>query len=93
MALNDAMVIVGAGQAGATAAASLREAGFEGPVRLIGQEREARYERPALSKGYLQGTFDRDTLAVHPPAWYLENDVDLVLDTSVVGVDAARSAR
>ena len=87
MARNEAMVIVGAGQAGATAAASLRDAGFAGPVMLIGQEREAPYERPALSKGYLQGTVFRENLAVHQPAWYAENDVDLVLDTSVVGVD------
>jgi 3-phenylpropionate/trans-cinnamate dioxygenase ferredoxin reductase subunit len=87
MAKNEAMVIVGAGQAGATAAASLRDAGFDGPVVLIGQEREAPYERPALSKGYLQGTVFRENLAVHQPAWYADNDVDLVLDTSVVGVD------
>jgi 3-phenylpropionate/trans-cinnamate dioxygenase ferredoxin reductase component len=87
MAKNEAMVIVGAGQAGATAAASLRDAGFDGPVMLIGQEREAPYERPALSKGYLQGTVFRENLAVHQPAWYADNDVDLVLDTSVVGVD------
>jgi len=89
MAKNEAMVIVGAGQAGATAAAALREAGFDGPVLLIGQEREAPYERPALSKGYLQGMVERDTLAVHPPAWYAENDVELMLGNAVVGLDAA----
>jgi len=89
MATNEAMVIVGAGQAGGTAAAALRDAGFDGPLMLIGQEREAPYERPALSKGYLQGTVERDSTAVHPPSWYVENDVDLIIDTAVVGIDPA----
>ena len=89
MQTNDAMVIVGAGQAGATAAAALRDSGFDGPVLLIGQESEPPYERPALSKGYLQGTVERESTAVHPPAWYVENDVDLILGTAVVGIDPA----
>jgi len=89
MQTTDAMVIVGAGQAGATAAAALRDSGFDGPVLLIGQESEPPYERPALSKGYLQGTVQRESTAVHPPAWYVENDIELILGTAVVDVDPA----
>jgi 3-phenylpropionate/trans-cinnamate dioxygenase ferredoxin reductase component len=44
------MVIIGAGEAGARAAAALREQGYAGPVTLIGEERHLPYERPPLSK-------------------------------------------
>ena len=49
------IVIVGAGQAGGTAALQLRAAGFEGDVALIGAEPHPPYERPPLSKAYLTG--------------------------------------
>src|SRR6478752_2123030 len=87
MAKYEVMVVAGGRPAGATAAASPRDGGFDGPVVLIGPGRGAPYGPPALSKGYLQGTVLRENLAVHQPAWYADNDVDLVLDTSVVGVD------
>ena len=48
-------MIVGAGQAGAKAAESLRAEGFDGPVVLLGEETEQPYERPPPSKGYLLG--------------------------------------
>jgi len=67
MAVEGAYVIVGASLAGASAAQALREAGFTGPVVLIGEEGEQPYERPGLSKGYLMGKDERDKLDVHPP--------------------------
>ncbi|HEX4816169.1 MAG TPA: FAD-dependent oxidoreductase [Nonomuraea sp.] len=70
-------VIVGAGLAGAKAAQTLREEGFDGEIVLIGAESERPYERPPLSKDYLQGRSDRDTIFVHTPDWYAENGVDL----------------
>jgi len=80
-------LIVGAGLAGATAAESLREEGFDGRIVLIGEETERPYERPPLSKGYLLGTAERDTIYVHPESWYAEHDVDLRLGTTVAGID------
>ena len=80
-------LIVGAGLAGAKAAESLREEGFDGPIVLIGEETERPYERPPLSKGYLLGTAERDTIYVHPETWYAEHDVDLRLGTTVAGID------
>jgi len=80
-------LIVGAGLAGATAAESLREEGFDGRIVLIGEETERPYERPPLSKGYLLGTAERDTIYVHPETWYAEHDVDLRLGTTVAGID------
>lgn len=56
MDANTAHVIVGASLAGATAARTLREEGYQGPLVLIGEETEPPYERPPLSKGYLLGT-------------------------------------
>src|SRR5271170_547084 len=79
MTENPAYVIVGAGLAGAKAAETLREEGFSGPVILIGDETERPYERPPLSKDYLAGNAERDTIFVHPEEWYADHDVDLRL--------------
>jgi len=88
MNANAAHVIVGASLAGAKAAETLRAEGFDGPVVLIGEETERPYERPSLSKDYLLGKADRETIYVHPPAWYAEHDVDLRLGVPVTGIDA-----
>ncbi|TQJ85262.1 NAD(P)/FAD-dependent oxidoreductase [Streptomyces sp. SLBN-31] len=89
MAAHTALVIVGAGLAGAKAAQTLREEGFSGPVVLLGEESEHPYERPPLSKGYLLGKDERDTVYVHPPQWYADHDVDLRLGTAVAAIDPA----
>lgn len=89
MAANTAFVIVGASLAGAKAAQTLREEGFDGPIALLGEEDERPYERPPLSKGYLLGKDERDTAYVHPPQWYAEHDVDLRLGTTVTAIDPA----
>jgi 3-phenylpropionate/trans-cinnamate dioxygenase ferredoxin reductase subunit len=86
---NGAYVIVGASLAGAKAAEALRTEGFDGPVILIGDEIERPYERPPLSKGYLLGSADRDSIYVHSPEWYGDHDVDLRLGTTVTGIDPA----
>jgi 3-phenylpropionate/trans-cinnamate dioxygenase ferredoxin reductase component len=67
-------VVVGAGEAGGTAAATLREAGFDGDVVLIGAEPMAPYERPPLSKEYLRG--ESGHVFVRPPEWYAEHAID-----------------
>jgi 3-phenylpropionate/trans-cinnamate dioxygenase ferredoxin reductase subunit len=90
MAENTAIVIVGAGLAGAKAAQILREEGFGGTVTLLGEESERPYERPPLSKGYLLGQKERDSVYVHPAQWYAEHDVDLRLGTAVTAIDPAR---
>jgi 3-phenylpropionate/trans-cinnamate dioxygenase ferredoxin reductase subunit len=82
-------VIVGASLAGAKAAEALRAAGFDGPVVLIGAETELPYERPPLSKGYLQGKAERDVIYVHPIQWYQEAGVDLRLGATVTAIDRA----
>jgi 3-phenylpropionate/trans-cinnamate dioxygenase ferredoxin reductase subunit len=82
-------VIVGASLAGAKAAETLRAEGFDGPVVLIGEESDRPYERPPLSKDYLLGKAERESLYVHPREWYAEHDVDLRLGVAVTAIDRA----
>ncbi len=70
-------VIVGGGLAGATAAGQLRESGFDGQIHLFAAEPHNPYIRPPLSKDYLSGRADRDSIFVHPAPWYREHDVEL----------------
>jgi 3-phenylpropionate/trans-cinnamate dioxygenase ferredoxin reductase component len=79
--------IVGAGLAGAKAAEALRAEGFDGRIVLFGAEPHRPYERPPLSKAYLQGNTGRDTVFVHPPEWYTDHEVDLRVNTTVAALD------
>ncbi|KPC91186.1 hypothetical protein ADL27_31715, partial [Streptomyces sp. NRRL F-6602] len=61
---------------------------------LICDERDHPYERPPLSKGYLLGSAERDSVFVHEPAWYAQHDVELHLGATVAAIDrAARTVR
>jgi 3-phenylpropionate/trans-cinnamate dioxygenase ferredoxin reductase subunit len=80
-------VIVGAGLAGAKAAETLRAEGFDGRVTLLGDEPDRPYERPPLTKGYLQGTAERESVFVHSAGWYDAHDVDLRLGVEVAVLD------
>ncbi|MCU7825592.1 NAD(P)/FAD-dependent oxidoreductase [Kitasatospora sp. DSM 101779] len=80
-------VVVGASLAGAKAVEALRAEGYRGPVELIGEEPDLPYERPPLSKGYLQGKTPRAEFDVHSADWYRENDVTLRLGTAVTAID------
>jgi len=90
MTANEAFVIAGAGLAGAKAAETLRAEGYAGPVVLIGNEKERPYERPPLSKDYLMGKAERESIYVHPQDWYPEHDVELRLGSAVTSVDPTR---
>ncbi|MFI1070390.1 NAD(P)/FAD-dependent oxidoreductase [Streptomyces puniciscabiei] len=84
---DQTFVIVGGGLAGAKAAETLRAEGFTGRVILISDERDHPYERPPLSKGYLLGKEERDSVFVHEPAWYAQNDIELHLGQFVDRID------
>lgn len=84
---DETFVIVGGGLAGAKAAETLRAEGFTGRVILICDERDHPYERPPLSKGYLLGKEERDSVFVHEPAWYARNDIELHLGQTVDAID------
>ena len=87
MPAKPSYVIAGASLAGAKAAETLREEGFDGTVVLIGTEDQLPYERPPLSKGYLLGKDPRESIFVHDEGWYSEHAVDLRLGTTVRSVD------
>ncbi|MDM7853492.1 NAD(P)/FAD-dependent oxidoreductase [Cellulomonas alba] len=83
------VVVVGGGLAGAKTVEHLRDRAYDGRVVLIGSEPERPYERPPLSKGYLQGSQPREEAFVHAPDWYAAHDVDLRTGTSVASIDLA----
>src|SRR6185436_9505537 len=70
------VVIVGAGHAGGTAAALLRQYGYAGPIALIGEEPIAPYQRPPLSKAWLKGEADAESLALKPVEFYAGAGID-----------------
>ena len=79
-------LIIGASLAGAKAAQTLRGEGFDGPLVMIGAEHERPYERPPLSKDYLLGKAERETVYVHPQHWYAEHQVDLRLGVAATAI-------
>ena len=84
---NPRVVIVGAGHAGGTAAALLRQYGFSGAISLVGEEPIPPYQRPPLSKAWLKGEADADSLALKPLEFYGENGIDFRAGTRAVSLD------
>ena len=83
------IVVVGAGQAGATLVARLRALGHRGPLSLIGAEPYAPYQRPPLSKAYLKGELDRARLRLRPPSFYETEHIALDLGAPATAIDRA----
>jgi 3-phenylpropionate/trans-cinnamate dioxygenase ferredoxin reductase subunit len=86
--VNDTVVIVGAGLAGARCAEALRADGYEGRVLLVGAEHAPPYERPALSKEYLTGTKTAESLLLRRAEFWREQEIELVTGVTVTRVDA-----
>ncbi len=80
-------VIIGAGQAAATLAETLRKRGFEGGITMIGDEPVPPYQRPPLSKGYLLGDMGLERLFLRPATWYEDHNVKILTSTSAVKID------
>jgi NADPH-dependent 2,4-dienoyl-CoA reductase/sulfur reductase-like enzyme len=89
MTAQEPFVIVGGGLAGAKAAQTLRDEGYDGPLVLVAEESELPYERPPLSKGYLLGSAERQSARVHDEGWYAEHEVDLRTGVRATGLDPA----
>ena len=77
------VVIVGAGHAGGSAAALLRQCGYSGQIMLVGEDAIAPYQRPPLSKGYLKGNVDVNHLKLKADDFYASQDIQLILSTKV----------
>jgi 3-phenylpropionate/trans-cinnamate dioxygenase ferredoxin reductase subunit len=91
-AQNDAVVIVGAGQAGAQVAQSLRQGGHTGLITMVGEEPFLPYERPPLSKDYLAGKRDTEQLFLRKADFWSSRGVEVRTGRRVVSVDRAAGA-
>jgi 3-phenylpropionate/trans-cinnamate dioxygenase ferredoxin reductase subunit len=89
--MNVHVVIIGAGHAGGTLAALLRQYGHQGAITLVGDEPLAPYQRPPLSKAWLKGEADANSLALKPLEFYADNAIDF--RPNVRAVKLERSAR
>ncbi|HET6306855.1 MAG TPA: FAD-dependent oxidoreductase [Rhodopila sp.] len=83
------VVIAGAGHAGGSAAAMLRQLGWVGGITLVGEEPLPPYQRPPLSKAWLKGEATAESLALRPATFYADASIDLRLGTRVMGIDRA----
>ncbi|MDX3899796.1 MAG: FAD-dependent oxidoreductase [Sphingobium sp.] len=81
------VLIVGAGHAGAQAGIALRQAGFEGSIGMIGDEKEPPYERPPLSKEYFAGDKPFERILIRPATFWGERGIDMLLGKRVKSVD------
>ncbi|HEX7315066.1 MAG TPA: FAD-dependent oxidoreductase [Pyrinomonadaceae bacterium] len=81
-------VILGAGAAGYAAAQTLREDGFRGRVLLVTREDRGPYDRPNLSKDYLQGNVEPEWMPLRPDDFYKEHDIELLRGREVTRVNA-----
>lgn len=81
------VIVVGAGQAGASCVAKLRSEGFDGDITLIGSEPALPYQRPPLSKKYLLGEMELERLFLRPETFYEQNNISLRLGETVDGID------
>ena len=87
---RERIVIIGASLAGASAAAALREGGFDGELQLIGAESHPPYNRPPLSKGYLRGEERFEDQLVKPSGYYAEQSIGLRLGIRATAIDPKR---
>jgi 3-phenylpropionate/trans-cinnamate dioxygenase ferredoxin reductase subunit len=91
MSTSETFVIVGGGMAGAKAAETLRDEGFDGRVVLLGEEDVRPYERPPLSKDLLRGEAEPDSIYVHEPGFYDERAIELRTETTATALDTSTS--
>jgi 3-phenylpropionate/trans-cinnamate dioxygenase ferredoxin reductase subunit len=92
--LTPGVIIVGSGQGGFQAAASLREEGYAGAITLVGEEPGVPYQRPPLSKGFLLGKTAPPQLELRPAAFYGERSIELLHGERVIAIDrAAKNVR
>ena len=81
------VLIIGAGHAGGSCAAFLRQYGHQGPIVLAGAEDAPPYQRPPLSKAWLKGEADLDALLLRPVSFYAEQAIDFRPGVEAVAVD------
>ena len=86
--MKSGIVIIGAGQAAAVAAATLRKEKYTGTIKILGDESHPPYDRPPLSKHYLAGELSLVETLIRPVEFYTDNDIELLTNTRVASIDA-----
>ena len=87
MSADQHVVIIGAGHAGGSAAAALRQGGWEGRITIVGDEPELPYQRPPLSKGWLKGEETAESLALRSAKFYGENEIEVRVSARAETID------
>ena len=85
--MSEKILIVGAGQAGMQIAATLRDEGFVGDITLVGDEAYMPYQRPPLSKAFLAGEMDEESLEFRNENFYRDNHISVVTGEQIVHVE------
>lgn len=89
--MSKKVVIIGAGHGGMQVVASLREEGFEGEIVLIASEKEMPYQKPPLSKGYLQGKQSEESILFRSANYYENNNISLRLGEQITKIKVAEN--
>ena len=90
--MNETVVIIGGGQAGAQTAVSLRKEGFSGAITMVCEEPDLPYQRPPLSKTYLAGELAKERLFIKPATFYEKAKITLLLGVRVIAIDTAQQS-
>ncbi|MEV4420252.1 FAD-dependent oxidoreductase [Patulibacter sp. NPDC049589] len=85
--MHAALIVVGAGPAGRSAAEGYRDAGGDGRVVLLGDEGRLPYERPPLTKDFLRGASSADDLPISGPGWYADRAVEVLPGKAAIAID------
>ena len=85
--MTDRVVIVGGGQAGGVAAASLRDQGYGGAITLVAEEPRLPYQRPPLSKNYLAGQMSAEQVQLRPAKFYADKSIEVLTGTRVESIE------
>ena len=85
--INKTCVIVGASHAGVSLALQLRREGWQGKIKLIGDEDTLPYHRPPLSKDLFAGKKNLNEIRLRPAKLYEDNEIELTLGITVNSID------
>ena len=88
--MNDCTIIIGAGQAGIQAAASLRSLEYSGRIVIVSEEDAQPYQKPPLSKGFLMGVQQEKNLYFRAPEFYADKQIELILGLAVQSIDTEK---
>ncbi|MFF4761836.1 NAD(P)/FAD-dependent oxidoreductase [Streptomyces sp. NPDC001292] len=85
--MADGLLIIGSSQAGVSLATSLRALGYDDPITLLGDENHRPYQRPALSKEWLQGQITNESLMFRTHDYWVEHRIDVVKNERIIRIE------